>query len=263
MTEVNKTLYIPLYGKALVSRRGIILRDKKAEAIWAVAGFPLGAKSRSKWLAYYMGMRAAVFDAWVCEKCAREKDAVVLHIGCGLDSRAERVNVKNAWYDIDFPDVIAERRKYFKEKENYTMLSADVRTEAWLYALPNGKNAIVAMEGISMYFAPEELKALLSRLAERFEKVFLLMDCYTVFAAKASKYKNPINDVGVTEVYGYDSGEEAALGTGFAVLCERAMTPAEKINELSGAEKFIFRKLYAGGIAKKMYKMYEYEKRTV
>ena len=72
MTEVNKTLYIPLYGKALCSRKGIILNDKKAEEIWGKAGFPLKGKSRSKWLAYYMGMRAAVFDGWVSEKCARE-----------------------------------------------------------------------------------------------------------------------------------------------------------------------------------------------
>ena len=31
MNNVNKTLYIPLYGKAYVSRKGIILNDKKAE----------------------------------------------------------------------------------------------------------------------------------------------------------------------------------------------------------------------------------------
>ena len=30
------------------------------------------------------------------------------------------------------------------------------------------------------------------------------MDCYTGFAARASKYKNPINDVGVSVVYGID-----------------------------------------------------------
>ena len=33
MNNVNKTLYIPLYGKAYVSRKGIILNDKKAEEI--------------------------------------------------------------------------------------------------------------------------------------------------------------------------------------------------------------------------------------
>ncbi len=34
MTEINKTLYIPLYGKSQVSKKGIILQDKKAEEIW-------------------------------------------------------------------------------------------------------------------------------------------------------------------------------------------------------------------------------------
>ena len=37
MNNVNKTLYIPLYGKAYVSRQGILLHDPKAEAIWAAS----------------------------------------------------------------------------------------------------------------------------------------------------------------------------------------------------------------------------------
>ncbi|MBQ8448800.1 MAG: class I SAM-dependent methyltransferase [Clostridia bacterium] len=260
MTEVNKTLYIPLYGKALCSRKGIILNDKKAEEIWGKAGFPLKGKSRSKWLAYYMGMRAAVFDGWVSEKCAREGKALVIHVGCGLDSRAERVGAANAWYDVDFPDVIEERKKYFAESESYKMLGADVRGEEWLSALPAAESAVVIMEGVSMYFSPEDLRALLSRLACRFEKIALLMDCYTVFAAKASKYKNPINDVGVTSVYGIDSGDDAAEGTGLRFICEREMTPTEKKAELRGAEKFIFSHVYGGSLAKKMYRLYEYEK---
>ena len=34
MNNVNKTLYIPLYGKAYVSKKGIILNDKKAEEVF-------------------------------------------------------------------------------------------------------------------------------------------------------------------------------------------------------------------------------------
>ena len=30
MDNINKTLYIPLYGKAYVSKKGIILKDKKS-----------------------------------------------------------------------------------------------------------------------------------------------------------------------------------------------------------------------------------------
>lgn len=260
MTEVNKTLYIPLYGKALCSRKGIILRDEKAEEIWEKTGFALKGRSRSKWLAYYMGMRASVFDGWVREKCEADVDAVVIHIGCGLDSRAERVGAENCWYDVDFPEVIAERRKYFKEKENYTMLSADVRGEGWLCAIPRGKSAIVAMEGVTMYFPPEELRLLLSRIAAYFGKVSILLDAYSVFAAKASKYKNPVNDVGVTEVYGFDSGEEICGGTGLGFVCRREITPKEKIAELRGAEKGVFATLYGGSFAKKTYRIYEYEK---
>ena len=39
MNNVNKTLYIPLYGKSYVSRKGLFLEDKKAEEIWDAEGF--------------------------------------------------------------------------------------------------------------------------------------------------------------------------------------------------------------------------------
>ena len=85
MNNVNKTLYIPLYGKAYVSKKGIILEDKKAEEIWDAEGFELKGKSKSKWLAYYMGMRSFVFDQWLVEKRKANKEAVILHLGCGME----------------------------------------------------------------------------------------------------------------------------------------------------------------------------------
>ena len=56
MDNVNKTLYIPLYGKAFVSKKGILLRDLDAEAIWDAAGFSLKGKAASKWLAYNLSL---------------------------------------------------------------------------------------------------------------------------------------------------------------------------------------------------------------
>ena len=64
MNEVNRTLFIPLYGKAQVSRQHIILNDPVAEKIWEAESFPIRGKSGSKWLAYNMAMRARVFDDW-------------------------------------------------------------------------------------------------------------------------------------------------------------------------------------------------------
>ena len=259
MNNVNKTLYIPLYGKAYVSRKGIILSDKWAEEIWDAEGFELKGKSKSKWLAYYMGIRSAVFDSWVKEKMAEMPSGVVIHIGCGMDSRAFRVGTNgHVWYDVDFSEVISERKKYYTETNEYKMLIGDARDVSWLENIPESKSAIVVMEGISMYLSPEETKSVLENLGSRFDGVALLMDCYSSFAAKMSKYKNPINDVGVTKVYGID--DPVIFSGSLDFVGEREMTPSEYINQLKGSEKRIFEKLYAGNFAKKLYQMYEYKK---
>jgi guanylate kinase len=70
--------------------------------------------------------------------------------------------------------------------------------------LPDADAAVIVLEGISMYLANGELKALLRTLKDKYPKLNVLMDVYTEFGAKATKYKNPINDVGVTEVHGVD-----------------------------------------------------------
>lgn len=260
MDSVNKTLYIPLYGKAYVSSLGIILKDTKAEGIWAVEGFPLKGKAKSKWLAYNMGMRSAVFDRWLEKKLEAKPQAVVLHLGCGMDSRVCRVNRRESiWFDVDFPEVIQERKRYFSECSDCHMLASDIRDLSWLDAVPRGGHAIVVMEGISMYLRPEERKAVLTGIANAFDTADVLMDSYTVFAARVTKYKNPINEVGVTEVYGMDDPIELE-GTGICFVAEHDLTPEDMIHQLPGFEKRFFQKMFAGSFAKKIYRLYEYEK---
>jgi len=260
MDHVNKTLYIPLYGKAYVSEKGILLDDKKAEEIWEAEGFLLKGRSKSKWLAYYMGMRSAVFDQWVRQQMAELQEAVVIHIGCGMDSRVLRVGAVNRkWYDVDFAEVIEERKRYYFESADYQMIAGDARNCSWLKNIPEAQTAIVVMEGVSMYLTFQELSELTANLCARFKKIAFLMDCYTVLAAKMSKYKNPVNDVGVTQVYGIDDPEWLENGE-FTFVKEHTMTPRNFIDELNGVEKHIFEKLYAGSFSKKLYRLYEYRK---
>ena len=256
---MNKTLYIPLYGKAYVSRKGIILNDKKAEEIWAAEGFALGGKSKSKWLAYYMGMRSAVFDNWLRNQHPDVNGSIVLHIGCGMDSRVLRIGIEDLiWYDIDFPDVIRERKRYYTETENYRMIEGDVRSNAWVEGIPKERRAFVIMEGVSMYLKTQELKQLFTLLGGRFTETRILIDCYTSFAARASALRNPINDVGITKVYGMDDPKTLEDGTGFSFVREHEITPKAMTDSLKGTEKAIFKALYAGHISRKMYRLYEY-----
>lgn len=67
-------------------------------------------------------------DRYARDFLSRHPEAAVVHIGCGLDSRFERVdNGKVEWYDLDLPDVIELRRKFIgDEGERYHLLDCSV-----------------------------------------------------------------------------------------------------------------------------------------
>ena len=258
MNEVNKTLFIPLYGKSTVSEQHIILSDPDAERIWQAESFPIRGKSKSKWLAYNMAMRARVFDDWTDSMLRKHKDALVLHIGCGLDSRFRRVKEPyRLWIDCDLPDVIAIRKEYFDESGNYRMQALDASVPAQVAQLPESDTAIVILEGISMYLSKEQLRGFLEALQKKYRVLCILMDIYTRFGAAASKYSNPINDVGVTKVYGIDDMEDVIVGLGLRVVREHSFTPARLVNELKPTDRAFFRLMFTGRLYGKIYRLME------
>ena len=259
MNEINKTLFIPLYGKALVSKQNIILEDPTAERIWDMEGFTLRGKSKSKWLAYNMAMRARVFDDWTDSILEMYEDALVLHVGCGLDSRCKRVKHEaNLWLDCDLPEVISIRRKYYQETKNYRMLELDATIPEHIKSLPQNKTVIVVLEGISMYLSNEQLYEFFRALQEKYEMLHILMDVYTEFGAKASKYKNPINDVGVTKVYGLDDVKGFLSNLKITFKKEHSFTPQELIDELKPSERKFFNMMFTGRFYRKIYRLLEF-----
>lgn len=258
MNEVNKTLFIPLYGKAKLSKQNMILKDPMAEKIWEAEAFPIHGKSKSKWLTYNMAMRARVFDDWTDSMLFQNKDAVVLHIGCGLDSRCLRIKQKYIkWVDCDLPDVISIRRKYYTETERYSMIPLDASDPEQVQKLPDGNTAIVILEGLSMYLTNRELHDFFEALQGKYSSLHILMDFYTGFGAKASKVKNPVNDVGVTKVFGIDDIVSLIADLKIRVKMEHSFTPEKLINELKSSEKRLFKLLFTGSLYRKIYRLVE------
>ncbi len=260
MNEVNNTLYIPLYGKARVSRQGIILNDPCAEEIWKEEAFPIHGKSRSKWLAYNMAMRARVFDDWTDSLLQQNEDALVLHIGCGLDSRYMRIKSScSEWIDCDLPDVIETRKKHFQENETYHMKALDASRPEQIGSLPNHDAAIVVLEGLSMYLTNSQLHGLLQALDKKYRILHILMDVYTDFGVKASNYKNPVRDIGVTKLYGINDIDSIITGLRIRFVKEHSFTPKALINELALPERLFFKMMFTGKLYRKIYRLYELE----
>ena len=109
-----------------------------------------------------------------------------------------------------------------------------------------------------MYLPMRGLVELLGALRNHFGEMHLLMDAYTEFAVKASKVKNPIKEVGAVVITGIDYPEYLADQSGITYVREHSMTPVRQIEQLSKSEQKVFKALYGGRMAKRLYRMYEY-----
>jgi O-methyltransferase involved in polyketide biosynthesis len=133
LNNESKTLFIPLLGKAIMSKDNLFLHDPKAEEIISKIDYDFNLLKQSKWLSMYMSVRALIIDE-LCNKYIEEHpNATIIHLGCGLDSRCLRINQNfDTWYDIDYENVIDIRKKFYEEDSKHKMIGNSVVDYKWL-----------------------------------------------------------------------------------------------------------------------------------
>jgi O-methyltransferase involved in polyketide biosynthesis len=128
-------------------------------------------------------LRNREFDRLARDFLARHPQAVAVHIGCGLDTRFQRVdNGRVEWYDLDLPGVIDLRRKLIgDEAGRHHLLGCSVLEDAWLDTMiPHGRRPFLFLaEGVFMYFKEEQVKRLALALCDRFPGSELIFDAYS------------------------------------------------------------------------------------
>ena len=83
------------------------------------------------------------------------------------------------------------------------------------------------------------------------------MDIYTEFGAKASKYKNPVNDVGVTKLYGIDDIGKLLSGLDIHFVKEHSLIPTVLVNELKPLDKVFLKLMFNKFLYRKIYRLIE------
>ena len=138
---------------------------------------------------YLVTLRAKQLDDWCVDFLRRHPDAVVLHLGCGLDGRAFRLGVSPSvlWFDIDQPSVIELRRRLYDDTEQYRMIGSSVTDPQWLDDIPTGRPTLVVAEGLLMYLSEAEVRQLLKRITDRFDCGEMLFDTLSALAPLLSK----------------------------------------------------------------------------
>ncbi|RDJ21427.1 class I SAM-dependent methyltransferase [Bosea caraganae] len=211
LTEEKETLLITLYGKAGESHLpDSLLKDHFAAEAVSKIDYDFSKLKLDRDLMIGVAMRAHILDGWTREFLKRYPDATVLHLGCGLDSRVFRIDPGPGirWFDVDYPEVVALRRKLYPQRDNYTLIGSSVTDPAWLEAIPQDKPTMIVAEGLLPYLLPEEVHRLLQRLTAHLPRGELAFDGYSNLGLKFLRNLPSVRATGAKLLWPLDDPRE-------------------------------------------------------
>ena len=213
---VAETLLVTLYIRALETQRpDALLKDQKAldlvtrmgSAFDRVKGIRMDEEDR-----VVVILRNREIDNLTRDFLASHAEAAVVHIGCGLDSRFERVdNGRVEWYDLDLPEVIELRRKLFGGPgPRAHLLARSAFDISWFEALTQhrGRPLLFIAEGVFQYFAEAQVKSLVIALREHFPGAELIIDAFSPFIVRANNLRMALSKMSARYHWGLSRGRD-------------------------------------------------------
>jgi len=176
---VQETLFIPLAARARdMRRRRPVIRDPRAAEIVASIDFD-AAKYGRGWGGRVAVLRTAIFDSWVGDFLVQHPGGTVVEIGTGLNSRFERAgNAQTHWIDLDLPDTIELRRRFYADSEHRRMVAASVLDDDWLPAVREFPAPyFFVIEGVLAYL--EQAPRVIAGIAQNFPGALIAFDSYS------------------------------------------------------------------------------------
>jgi O-methyltransferase involved in polyketide biosynthesis len=216
LSGVAETLLLPLYIRAMESQRpDALIRDDKAVALIQQMGHD------SSWITQMrvdeedkvgLVLRNREFDRYARDFLSRCPGAVVVHIGCGFDSRFERVdNGLVDWYDLDLAQVIELRRKLIgDEGPRYHLLGDSILDSTWLntVSVHRGRPFLFLAEGVFMYFEETQVKSLVLTLRDHFPGAELVFDAFSPFLIRMNNLRISRTKIGARYHWGLKRGQD-------------------------------------------------------
>ena len=198
LSGVAETSLIILYIRALESQRpDALLKDEQAEALVSQMDQDFLRKKLARIEEYTQVatiMRSREFDRQAKDFLTRCPEAVVVHIGCGLDSRFDRVdNGTVEWYDLDLPEVMALHRKLIGgEAAHHHFLACSVSRQRVVERSKHSyhqRSFLFLAEGVLMYLEETQVKSLVLTLKEQFPGAELVFDAFSPFLVWANNLR--------------------------------------------------------------------------
>ncbi len=126
-----------------------------------------------------IGLRTQAFDNYMKNFLNENPSGIVINLGCGLDTRYFRLdNEQVEWYDIDFPQVIEVKKRFFSDTTRYQMIGSSILEYSWMdrVKIKPSQSVLIYAEGVFMYLTESEVKDLIFHLLDAFPKAELVFE---------------------------------------------------------------------------------------
>ena len=199
LTSIPETMLIPLWAKATeYNHPRPILSDPFAAEMIGQVDYDFTKFKGAKMSQVGVCVRAKLIDDETKEFLAQHPDAVVIQLGAGIDARYQRLGKPNVghWYDLDLPEVIAIRRQLLPETEKNSYLKMSMFDSQWIEKVKAyHKPVLIIIEGVLMYFKPEQVKSFFQMVCEQLGEATVLFDMLAFFALKHSKQHETVKKI--------------------------------------------------------------------
>ena len=213
LNGVSKTLLMTLYARARESQHpDSMLKDDKAVEMVNQLDYDFSRFQMHRHDEIAVILRMRKFDDHVRDFLSRNPDGVVVHIGCGLDTRFERVdNGRVEWFDLDMPEVIELRKKFLQtESSHHHLIPKSALEFDWMDEVSHLKPRpfLFIAEGVFVYFEEVQVKGLFLQLKECFPGAELVFDGQSPFMVWANNMQLAVAKLEARLHWGIKSGRD-------------------------------------------------------
>ena len=209
---VQETFLLSVYLRALETRRtDAIIQDEKAVEIVNSLDYDFSKFAGAEYLQLGIAICTEIFDEAARAFIAVRPDATVVNLGAGLDSRYLRLdNRRIRWIDLDLPEVIAIRRRYYQESPRNFFLEKSAFDLSWIGEIdvPEGRNVLLIAECLFQYFEEMDLKRLFAEVASTLPGTEILFESISPLYVGRQDIVPALNQTGATLKWGIQSGRE-------------------------------------------------------
>lgn len=211
LSGVPETMLIPLRARYLETKKesGIIKDPMSVEILEKIDYDFCKNKEVSKGSQIGVAIRTEILDEQTVLFLNRFPDALVINLGCGLDTRFHRLETDQVtWFDLDVPEAINLRKLFFKETDKYKFIPKSVLDFSWIKQIPKNRHVLFLAEGLLMYLKEDEVKSILKTINENFPGSQMLFEAMSPFIVKRSDKHPDVKKYDATFKWGIKSGKE-------------------------------------------------------